>query len=263
MALSGEDSTRLQAVAERLAGCRSALFITGAGISADSDLPTYRGVGGLYEGADTDEGMPIEVALSGDMLSSRPEIAWGHISRIEQACRHAVFNRGHEVIALLEQKLERVWVLTQNVDGFHRAAGSRNVIDIHGDVSKLICTRCSWHKETTDYAGLEIPPSCPDCGALVRPDVVLFGEMLPQTKLATFYYQAELGFDMVFSIGTSSLFPYIVEPVVSARAWGIPTVEINPGTTDLSRMVDYKINGRAAESLDLLWHYLERVWAMT
>jgi len=257
MALDQSDREHLAHIAERLATARSALFITGAGISADSNLPTYRGIGGLYECADTEEGMPIEVALSGDMLLRRPEIAWGHISRIELACRGATHNRGHEVIAHLESKLERGWVLTQNVDGFHRAAGSTNIIDIHGDVRELICTRCSWRETVDSYDGLDIPPDCPECGALIRPDVVLFGEMLPHTKLALLQYQAELGFDIVFSIGTSSLFPYVVEPVIAARRWGIPTVEINPGATDISRMVDHKISAGAAEALDALWRLLD------
>jgi len=257
LALTDADRGKLEEIAEKLARARSALFITGAGISADSNMPTYRGIGGLYENTDTEEGIPIETALSNDMLMRRPEIAWGHISRIERACRQAIHNRGHEVIALIEQRLERAWVLTQNVDGFHRTAGSQNVIDIHGDFKDLICTRCTWRQTVPNYDHLEVPPTCPECGSLIRPDVVLFGELLSQTKLSRLRYQAEIGFDVVFSIGTSSLFPYIVEPVIAARAWGIPTVEINPGTTDLSHMVTYKIGARAAEALDLLWQYLE------
>ncbi|MDJ0836666.1 MAG: NAD-dependent protein deacylase [Acidobacteriota bacterium] len=254
MALSSEVREVLAGVAERMHGCRSILFITGAGISADSNLPTYRGVGGLYNDTDAEEGIPIEEALSGNMLTRRPDIAWRHISRIEKACRNAVFNRGHEVIALLEKKFERVWVLTQNVDGFHREAGSNNVIDIHGDLRKLACTMCPWREVVQSYANLtDIPPDCPECHSLVRPEVVLFGEMLPMDKLAVLYQQSELGFDMVFSVGTSSLFPYIVEPVVAAKRYGIPTVEINPGQTDLSRMVDFRVKAGAADSLDYLW----------
>jgi len=252
MTLSQADKAQLEEVALKLSRCRSALFITGAGLSADSNLPTYRGVGGLYNDEDTEEGIPIEEALSGTMLHRQPELCWHHISRIEVSCRGATFNRGHEVIAAFEKKLERVCVLTQNVDGFHRGAGSKNVIDIHGDICRLLCTRCTYREVVSDYSHLQMPPKCPDCSALIRPDVVLFGEMLPHDKLAQLYQQTELGFDMVFTIGTSSLFPYIVEPVMTAKSWGVPTVEINPGHTDLSRMVSYKIHAGAAESLDFL-----------
>ena len=243
----------IEAIAQRLQACRRILFITGAGLSADSDLPTYRGIGGLYNDADTEEGIPIEVALSGQMLAARPEVAWKHIARIEAACQGAVYNRGHAVIAAMEQHFGDVWVLTQNVDGFHRAAGSRNIIDIHGNIHELKCTRCQWHDSVADYTALSLPPLCSLCGAVVRPDVVLFGEMLEEKKVALMQEQAFYGFDMVFSVGTSSLFPYIVEPIVAARAAGVPTVEINPGQTDLSTMVAHKIAAGAAEALDAIW----------
>lgn len=257
MSLSAEAREALQTVAARMMDARSILFITGAGLSADSDLPTYRGVGGLYNDEHTTEGIPIEEALSGTMLARRPEIAWGHISRIEMACRDALFNRGHQVIAHFEKALERVWVLTQNVDGFHRKAGSRNVIDIHGDVSRLLCTVCPWTEEVEDFSHLtELPPKCPVCGGLVRPDVVLFGEMLPEQKLNTLLREGERGFDMVFSVGTSALFPYIYQPVVQAAQMGVPTVEIDPGETDLSDLVAHRVKARAAVALDYLWSLL-------
>lgn len=255
MALTADDLEAVKEVAERLKQVRNILFITGAGLSADSNLPTYRGVGGLYNDDRTEDGVPIEVALSGNMLLQRPDVSWRHIARIEEACRGASFNRGHEVIAMMEKAFPRVWVLTQNVDGFHRAAGSKNVIDIHGDIHDIYCTVCPYRETVKDYAHFtELVPKCPDCGGVVRPDVVLFGEMLPHDKFARFSREEGIGFDMVFSIGTSSLFPYIVEPVVRARFSGVHTVEINPGTTDISHMVSYKIGTGAAEALDAIWN---------
>ncbi len=172
------DPDVLDCVSQVFARARSVLFITGAGISADSGLPTYRGIAGLYEEAITEEGFAIEEALSGDMLRERPEVCWKYIHQIERACRGATWNRAHEVIAMMEGRYERTWVLTQNVDAFHRRAGSKNVIEIHGDVHRLRCTRCKFRDHVEDYAGLSIPPRCPDCGAIVPPKVVLFGEML-------------------------------------------------------------------------------------
>ena len=125
--------------------CRQAeriLFVTGAGMSADSGLPTYRGIGGLYHDRHTDEGVPIEVALSGAMLMSRPELTWKYLAEIEAACRGAQPNAGHMAIAELERRKPRVMVLTQNVDGLHRAAGSHNLVEIHGNLHHLLCTEC-------------------------------------------------------------------------------------------------------------------------
>ena len=229
------------------------LLITGAGISADSGLPTYRGMSGLYNSGDTEDGMPIETALAGSTMGERPDITWKHLYKLEENCRGATFNRAHSVIAEMEREFERVWVLTQNIDGFHHAAGSTNVIDIHGDMHKLRCTRCSYRTTVTDYAGLEIPPLCPHCEGIVRPDVVLFGEMLPIEKCKVLQRELARGFDIVFSIGTTSVFPYIAEPVVSAKYKGIPTVEVNPGLTEVSYIVDIKIPAGARETLDLIW----------
>lgn len=259
MALTQTDLDQIEEIAAILRRSRSVLFITGAGLSADSNLPTYRGVGGLYNDDRTEDGVPIEVALSGHMLQHRADVTWRHIRRIEEACRGAKFNRGHEVIAALEKALPRVWVLTQNVDGFHTLAGSRNVIDIHGDLRALACTSCAYQTRVEGYSGLAQPvPLCPQCGGVIRPEVVLFGEMLPDAKVARLEHELLAGFDMVFSVGTSSLFPYIVEPVVRARFDGTPTVEINPGTTDISRMVAHKLSAGAAEALDAIWQAYQR-----
>ena len=118
------DAQQNSEIAEQLRGSQSILFITGAGMSADSGLPTYRGIGGLYTSGTTEEGIAIEEALSGPMLDERPALTWKYIRQIEEACRGAQFNRGHEIIALMESHFERVVILTQNVDGFHHAAGS-------------------------------------------------------------------------------------------------------------------------------------------
>jgi NAD-dependent deacetylase len=253
------DPAVLDRVADVFARARSVLFITGAGISADSGLPTYRGIGGLYENATTDEGFAIEDALSGDMLRDRPEVCWKYIHQIEQACRGATWNRAHEVLALLEARYDRTWVLTQNVDGFHRRAGSKQVIEIHGDVHKLACTRCAYRDQVEDYADLAIPPRCPDCTAIVRPEVVLFGEMLPPGAVAALGRELERGFDLVVSIGTTSVFPYIAAPVVLARRAGHATVEINPGTTEVSQVVAHRMRSRAAVALDAIWYRLEAI----
>jgi NAD-dependent deacetylase len=256
--LTPDDARRVEQVVELLRGSRSVLFVTGAGLSADSGLPTYRGIGGLYEGRDAEEDLPIETLLSRETIESRPDLTWKYLLQIERACRAAKPNRGHAVIAEMESAFDRVWVLTQNVDGFHRRAGSRNVIEIHGELHRVRCVRCPYHRPVADFAGLDIPPRCPDCNGVLRPDVVLFGERLPARQLAT--YQAEIpsGFDLVFSVGTTSVFPYISAPVLDAYHFRKPSVEINPGETDVTEFVTVKLPLRAATALDAVWREYNR-----
>lgn len=235
-------------VARRLATAERVLFVTGAGLSADSGLPTYRGLGGLYEDADTEEGIPIERALSGPMFSARPDVTWRHVCRIEEACRGAEPNDGHRAIAELEA-IMKVVVLTQNVDGLHKSGGSTDVIDIHGDVLDLMCTMCSYRERVDSYAGMQVPPRCPDCRGLVRPDVVLFEEMLPVEKLSRLESELARGFDVALSVGTSSLFAYIAGPISHLGARGCLTVEVNPGETEVSAVVDVIIREGAAATL--------------
>ena len=220
-------------------------------MSAESGLPTYRGVGGLYNDDETEEGPPIENMLSGEMFAERPEWTWKYLRQVGDACSGATFNRGHSILAEMEQRFERVCILTQNVDGFHRSAGSRHIIDIHGDVHAIRCTRCPHRFTVTDYNDLADLPKCPKCAAILRPDVVLFGEMLPDERLRDLKNELRKGFDIVFSIGTTSVFPYISYPVeLTAIQREKPSVEINPGTTRVSGLVTYRLALGAAHALE-------------
>lgn len=251
-------SEELEQVARALQQARSVLVITGAGISADSGLPTYRGIGGLYEEDLTEDALPIEVALSGEMMRRRPEITWKYIAQIEAACRGAQPNAAHAALAALERQLPELWVLTQNIDGFHRAAGSEKLITMHGDVHRLECTGCTWSDTVPDFTALRIPPRCPDCAALIRPAVVLFGESLPGDELEKLYDILARQPEVVLSVGTTSVFPYIAAPVLEARARGSLTVEINPGYSEVSDSVDYRWRCGAAQALPALREALLR-----
>jgi NAD-dependent deacetylase len=242
----------LDEVAQLLAQARSALFITGAGISADSGLPTYRGVGGLYNDEHTEDGLAIEDALSGQVFALRPDITWKYLAQIEETCRGAQPNAAHRAIAELEGMLERVTVFTQNIDGLHRQAGSRDIIEIHGNLQELACTGCTFEETVADLSGHDLPPLCPKCGSVLRPKVVLFGEALPEAAMERFLEALDGGFDMVFTIGTSGVFPYIAEPVMWAARVGIPTVEINPLQTRLSASVEYHLPLGAAAAMQAL-----------
>lgn len=244
----------LDKVAQRIRAARRVLVITGAGISADSGLPTYRGIGGLYnDDQDTDEGMPIEVALSGEVMEAQPEITWRHLTAIEKNCRGAQPNPAHRIIARL-QDIATTTVLTQNIDGFHRQAGSRDLIEIHGNLFELHCTHCGHHETCADYSKIkELPPPCPHCLGHLRPSVVLFGEMLPRLAVQRLEEVFNEGYDLVFSIGTTSVFPYIAQPFVAARQFGALAVEVNPSTTNVSRFADVAWRCGAAAAMEQLW----------
>lgn len=257
--LSEADARGIQRVIQRLRKARRILAVTGAGMSADSGLPTYRGVSGLYRSeAATPHGYSIEEVLSGTMFRTHPELTWNYLREIERACRGAKPNRGHEVLAEMDGYFDAVWILTQNVDGLHTAAGSKNVLDVHGDLHRIICTNCDDRRRVADYQGLADPPLCPSCGAVLRPDVVLFEESLDPNKLRRLELELRRGFDVVFSIGTSSLFDYVVAPLRIAQEAGGTTVEINPELTGISELVEIKIQAAAATALDRIWEgYLE------
>ena len=231
---------------------RRVLVITGAGMSADSGLPTYRGIGGLYESDSTEEGLPIEVALSGQMLRTRPALTWKYLMQVECACRGARPNAGHLALARMGNGFKRMTVLTQNIDGFHREAGQEHVIEIHGNVHALQCTECGREWWVKDYAKLQTPPRCDDCHGPVRPRVVLFGEQLPVAAVQQMESALQEGVDVVLTVGTTSVFPYIAGPVIQAARIGVPTIEINPGESEVSSVVRLRIPERAAVVLPRL-----------
>ena len=243
-------------VATILRSANSVLFITGAGISAESGLPTYRGISGLYDTQDTEDGIRIEEALSGSMFSKKPDLTWKYLAQMEDVCRGKSYNRAHEVIALMETKLKRICVFTQNVDGFHHKAGSTNIIDIHGNLHDIFCPHCDYRDTVTDYAHLATPPLCPNCGKIIRPDVVLFEEFLSTEKSQKLSEELQLGFDVVFTIGTTSVFPYVAQPVLNAHYANLPSIEINPTQTRVSDFVTIKIEEKAAKTMNALWMQL-------
>ena len=241
-------------VANLLRDAESVLFITGAGLSADSGLPTYRGVGGLYAGEATEDGVAIEEALSGPMFAKRPELTWKYLWQIGSACVGAVPTTAHEIIAKIEADKRDVWVMTQNVDGLHRAAGSKNLVEVHGHMFDLHCIDCGCDYTARELvADFEIPPTLPPkcikCGGIVRPNVVLFDESLPLTVVQAMNDLLCKSFDMVFAIGTSALFDYIKRPLSQAYSNGSTTVEINPTQTEISGRFRYRIQLGAADAM--------------
>ncbi|SEQ94378.1 NAD-dependent deacetylase [Pseudomonas sp. NFACC02] len=251
------DPALVRQTAAALRHAQRILIITGAGLSADSGLPTYRGVGGLYNGQ-TDDGLPIEMALSGPMLRRDPALCWKYIAQLGSACLGGQPNAAHYAIAQLQRRKPECWVLTQNVDGYHRAAGSppERLIEIHGQLAPLYCQSCgAKDPQLSEHLQRPLPPLCAQCHGVLRPPVVLFEEMLPELALNVLYEEMAKGFDAVLSIGTTASFPYIHEPMLRTRVAGGFTAEINPSSTDHSIHMDAFLRCRALDEMeDLVSH---------
>ena len=248
-----------QRAAEALRQAERILFITGAGLSADSGLPTYRGVGGLYNGH-TEDGLPIEAALSGPMLELNPGLCWKYLAEIGRACLAGKPNAGHLAIAELQNRKPGCWVLTQNVDGYHRAAGSppQRLIEIHGTLAPLFCMSCGEESaELAEHLLKSLPPQCSRCSGVLRPPVVLFEEMLPALALRRLQSELQTGFDAVVAVGTSASFAYLVEPWLHVRHSGGFTAQLDPSASELSLLVDVHI---AAAAGDVLPHLIRHIF---
>ena len=224
--------------------------LTGAGISAESGIPTFREAQtGLYA-----QYNPQELA-SPEGFRKNPKLVWEWYSWRRSIVTAANPNPGHKALVAMEQRTPNFTLITQNVDGLHRRAGSQNVLELHGN---MMNTKCS--QENTLITGWQnsgtIPPKCPNCGAFLRPDVVWFGENLPALTLqkAT---QAAISCQVFLSIGTSA----IVEPAASlpflALQHEADVIEVNPEPTPLSKLVAFTLRGAAGIILPEL---VQAVW---
>ena len=228
-----------------LQNAQSVVVLTGSGISAESGVPTFREAQtGLWARYD-----PMELATP-EAFARDPRLVWEWYAWRRELVERAVPNPGHEALAKLERHVPEFVLVTQNVDGLHRRAGSQRVIELHGNIVRSKCSREGVAVEPRKEDP-ELPPTCPRCDYPLRPNVVWFGEMLPAGALEE-AFEAARNCDLFFSIGTSSL----VQPAASlpfeALRRGVSVVEINPGETPLSRHAEYALRGRAGEVLPAL-----------
>ncbi|MHC4956069.1 MAG: SIR2 family NAD-dependent protein deacylase [Planctomycetota bacterium] len=240
---------------ELLADIRRVGVITGAGISAESGIPTYRGIGGLYD--DPQKGDEMIESLSGHTLASDPDRTWRAVADLARHAGGAKPNDGHRAIVEIEieESVPEFTLLTQNVDGLHQAAGSRNVIAVHGSIRATRCLGCGLKGTLAPelLASLEAAPTCSGCGGTLRPDAVLFGEMLDADVVRRMYEAFSVDPpNLVLVVGTSALFPYITGPVLEANRRDRLTIEINPERTYLSPEVKFHLAGTAGFYLPLI-----------
>ena len=231
-------------VRDRVRHAQSVTVLTGAGISADSGIPTFRGPEGLWKNF-----RPEELA-SPDAFARDPKLVWEWYNWRRELLATKSPNPAHKALVNLEKLIPDFWVITQNVDGLHAVAGTQHLSEIHGNIWKVRCTQC--HKTTANHdVPLQFPPSCPDCGGLLRPHIVWFGESLAPEDLEQ-SYAALQRCDILLIIGTSG----VVYPAASfapvAKDHGAFVVEMNVETTPNSSVVNVSFQGRAKELVPLL-----------
>jgi len=225
---------------ERLRRARRIVVATGAGVSAESGVPTFRGAGGIWSKMN-----PEELA-SVDGFMRNPQLVWEWYQHRRALMSNVQPNPGHYAIARFEQLFPEMVLVTQNIDGLHRRAGSTKILELHGNVARNKCFECGrmYEKEINPDDPL---PRC-ECGGMIRPDVVWFGEMLPHDILQAAYDASE-GAEVFFAVGTSAVVqPAASLPLVAARR-GALVVEVNIESTGLTPVADIFLEGKSGDIL--------------
>jgi len=226
-------------VAQKLKDSRKIVFVTGAGISQESGIPTFRGKDGYWRKYD-----PMKLA-SIDAFYDDPKLVWEWYEDRRKNILSVKPNEGHFAISQMEE-FKDVVVLTQNIDGLHQRSGSTNVLELHGSIIRIKCTVCDFIDNITENFE-SLPPKC-KCGSMLRPDVVWFGEPLPQNIWQSAIKEASVC-DVMVIVGTS----LVVSPAntlhVYAKQNGAILIEVNPEKTVMSNDMDLSIQATSAEVL--------------
>ena len=227
------------------------VVLTGAGVSQESGLRTFRdaqtGLWAQYK--------PEDLA-SPEAFTRDPKLVWDWYAWRREAVKGVRPNPGHYAIVEMEKRMPEFTLITQNVDGLHRFAGSKNVLELHGNIQRVRCSACGTFTETWGDDS-EVVPVCQICGGLLRPDVVWFGEALPRAELES-AVQASRACQVFFSIGTSGLVQPAASLAYAARNNGSLLVEDNAEPTPLTSKVDFAFHGKSGEVLPEL---VRAVWA--
>ena len=241
--------TLLNEAAGILLGCSRLAVSTGAGVSQESGIPTFRDAQkGLWE-----RFSPEELA-SVDGYLKNPQNSWLWYADRRKRVVECSPNPGHYALVELEKYVEKVVIITQNVDGLHKRAGSTDVTELHGNITRVRCFNNKSHLienwKDVDYEG-EIPPPCPHCSGTLRPDVVWFGEQLPAAAIERSFSEAERC-DVMLVVGTSgTVQPAASLPWITARSGG-KVIEINPQESGVTATADIFLQGKSGEILPAL-----------
>ncbi|MBF0224404.1 MAG: NAD-dependent deacylase [Desulfobacterales bacterium] len=241
----------IQEVAKKIINAKNITALTGAGISAESGMPPFRGKGGIWEKFD-----PMEYAHI-DAFMHNPAKVWNVLLKeMKVNIDNAKPNYGHYGLAALEKMGKLKTVITQNVDGLHQLAGNTDVIELHGNFVWYSCLYCDFRCEIKNIDLNKIPPKC-KCGGILRPECVFFGEAVPMEGLLRANFTASKC-DIMFVIGTSAVvYPAATIPII-AKESGAKIIEINPEKTPLTHNIShYFIKGKAGEVMNKIMTELQ------
>lgn len=225
---------------DKLAVSEKVVFFTGAGISAESGIPTFRGKDGIWNKL-----KPEELANFNAFMRN-PKMVWEWYNHRKKIIHESKPNAGHITIAEFEKYFDDVTVITQNIDNLHRRAGSRKIYELHGNIERNYCINCkTFYNEELDFS--EGVPKC-KCGGLIRPDVVWFGEFLPADQLEA-SERAAINSDIFFVVGTSAVVYPAAGLVYTAKRSGSYIVEGNIEETEVSSIADISFFGEAGKVL--------------
>ncbi len=237
----GRLDAAVEAAAQLLCRRPRAVALTGAGISVDSGIPDFRSPGGLWEEFD-----PMDYATL-DAFLEDPHRVWRMLQRLEGILQRAAPNAGHVALARLEELSVLQGIVTQNIDNLHQLAGSRQVVEFHGNGSRLRCLGCGAQLDGARAPRSQGVPLCA-CGAVLKPDVVLFGEMIPEPAMAGALRLLE-ACEVLLVVGTSAtVAPASLMPMMT-RQQGAALVELNLAPTAVSHLCEVQVYAPASESL--------------
>ena len=235
----------LEAAVVALQNADRCAVLTGAGISAESGVPTFRGKEGLWG-----KFRPEELATM-DAFLENPKIVWEWYNWRRNVLGEVQPNPGHYALVELEDMKANLTLITQNVDGLHAEAGSKDILELHGNIRRNKCVRCNGACYLTDEIDPNEIPTCKYCGGKIRPDVVWFGEMLDPQVIERAFVAAERA-DVFLSVGTSALVHPAASLPIAAKRAGAVLIEVNPEPTPVSEMADYRFERASGDFLPVL-----------
>ncbi len=240
----------LVAAAALLRWARSVAVLTGAGVSAESGVPTFRGADGLWEGR------PAQQVATPEAFAADPRMVWRFYEWRRGVLARVAPNPGHAVLAAWRSRFAGYTLITQNVDGLHQRAGAADVLELHGNIWKIRCSACGREREDRTVPLPELPPRCSACGGLERPGVVWFGEALPEQIFARAAEAAQRA-DVFLVVGTSAVVYPAAGLAEAASLSGGRVIEINPEPSALAAVATVELRGPAGELLPRLDALLE------
>ena len=226
----------------------SVVFFTGAGVSAESGIPTFRGKDGIWNRL-----KPEELA-NFDAFLRNPEMVWEWYKHRKQIVQESKPNAAHKTISDFQNIFPEVVVITQNIDNLHKRAGSKIVYELHGNIERNYCIKCkTFYNDEIVFS--DKAPKC-KCGGLIRPDVVWFGEYLPQDEFLE-SEKASRNADIFFVVGTSAIVYPAASMIHFARESGAYIIEVNLERTEISSIVDQSFFGKAGEILPQIYNEIK------